>query len=85
MDPHTSRFWKIGDALSQLANVAFLPNHRGTTSNESISGRAYRCGWTRAQAVIDTLFFFDSGPDGGHCKRAYFRDYYRAFRACGKL
>lgn len=69
------RYVKIGDALSQLLNVALLPDHTGTTANESISGRAFRSGW-RCQKWIDALFFFQSGP--GHCERSYRADLERA-------
>ena len=72
-DP-TVRFWKIGDALSQLVNVTILPHHKDTTSNESISGRSYRCGWTLVEKLINGLFFFD--PD--HCRQAHMRDVERA-------
>lgn len=71
----TSRLVKIGDALSQLCNVAFLPNHRSTTPNESISGRAYRMGWIRTQMVIDFIF---SPFEKNHCKTAYLNDIARA-------
>jgi hypothetical protein len=74
-DP-TPRLWKIGDALSQLANVALLPGHTSTTANESISGRSYRCGWTRAERLINWLFWSD--PD--HCRQAHLRDLKRAKR-----
>jgi hypothetical protein len=66
----TSRLWKVADAISQLLNVLLLPLHRETTANESISGRSYRCGWKRAERVINLLFWFD--PD--HCRQAHFRD-----------
>ena len=46
---NTPRLIKIGDALSQLANVTLLPRHRETTANESISGRAHRLGWRRTE------------------------------------
>jgi hypothetical protein len=68
------RIIKIGDALSQLANVALLANHADTDANESISGRSFRCGWTRAQRVINILFWWD--PD--HCQSAHRRDVQRA-------
>jgi len=71
----TSRIGKIGDALSQLVNVALLPRHRETTANESVSGRAYREGW-RVTRWIDTLFFWQRTP--GHCERAYLADLERA-------
>ena len=67
------RIFKIGDALSQLANVALLPNHADTCANESISGRAYRNGW-RVQKVINWIFFWQDD----HCKQAYLYDLERA-------
>jgi hypothetical protein len=71
---NTPRLIKIGDALSQLANVAFLPRHRETTANESISGRAHRCGW-RVERFIDWLF---APWESNHCRRAYEADLHRA-------
>jgi hypothetical protein len=69
-----SRIVKIGDALSHLANVAVLANHADTDANESISGRSFRCGWARAQRVINILFWWD--PD--HRQSAHRRDVQRA-------
>ena len=62
-----------GDALSQLANTLLLAGD----PNESISGRAYRCGWRRTEAIIDWIFspFHDS-----HCLKAYTNDAERARR-----
>lgn len=54
MIDNTPRWTKIGDALSQLLNVALLPRHKETTANESISGRAHRCGW-RSEALPPRL------------------------------
>lgn len=71
----TSRIYKIGDALSQLANVAFLPNHRATTPNESISGRAHRMGWKRTERLIDWLF---SAWEKDHCRLSHEADVARA-------
>ncbi len=71
----TSRLYKIGDALSQLVNVALLPMHHETTANESISGRAYRCGWRRTEAVINWLF---SPWETDHCRKAFEADRLRA-------
>lgn len=71
----TSRLIKIGDALSQLANVAFLPNHEQTNPNESISGRAYRMGWKRTEKFINALFYL---WEKDHCKLAYEADVIRA-------
>lgn len=70
-----NRLLKIGDALSQLANVAFLPNVHQTTANESISGRAHRMGWARTEKLIDCLF---SPFEKDHCKLSYEADIRRA-------
>ena len=75
MSDKTARLIKIGDALSQLINVALLPRHHETTANESISGRSYRCGWKRAQRVIDWLF---SPFEKDHCRASYDADLRRA-------
>ena len=72
---NTPRLIKIGDALSQLFNVALLPRHRETTANESISGRAHRMGWRRVERVIDMLF---SPWERDHCRRAHDADLRRA-------
>ena len=69
-----SRLGKIGDALSQLVNVAFLFDHRDTDANESISGRSYRKGWVSAEKFINGLIFWDND----HCRRAFERDLERA-------
>lgn len=74
MQDPTPRLLKIGDALSQLGNVMFLPNHRDTTPNESISGRSYRNDWVWAVRVIDAIL----GQD--HCQEAFLRDIERAHR-----
>ena len=72
----TPRIIKIGDALSQLVNVALLPGHRQTTANESISGRAHRCGW-RAERWIDAIF---RPWEKDHCRRAHEADLARAMK-----
>jgi hypothetical protein len=73
MRDDTSRIWKILDALSQLANVTLIPNHKDTTANESVSGRAYRKGWG-IRHFINLLFFWQEN----HCEAAYFNDLARA-------
>jgi hypothetical protein len=69
------RLFMVADAISQLFNVAFLPNVHETTANESISGRAYRQGWTRTQRFIDWLFFL---VESEHCKQSHYADVKRA-------
>ena len=67
---------RIGDATSQLANVAIF---LGENPNESISGRCYRMRhkkqWSIAMTVIDFLF---SPIQVGHCEKAYDNDVLRA-------
>ena len=58
------------DACSQLANVLLLNGD----ANESISGRAYRCGWFRTERAINALLFWE--PD--HCRLAHQADVLRA-------
>lgn len=64
---------RTGDALSQFTNALLLAGD----PNESISGRAYRCGWRRTEAVIDWLF---SPFQSNHCLKAYTNDVERARR-----
>jgi hypothetical protein len=71
----TPRIIKIGDAMSQLLNVALLPAHTKTTANESISGRAHRCGWRRTERLIDWLF---RPWESDHCRRSHEADIQRA-------
>lgn len=75
MNDNTSRLIEIGDALSQLFNVALLPNHKSTTANESISGRSHRCGWKTAERIIDFLF---SPFEKQHCLKSHEADVRRA-------
>lgn len=72
---NSNRITKIGNAMSQLANVTLLPNHKMTTANETISGRAHRMEW-QIEKVIDVIFFWEQNPR--HCKRAYLSDLDRA-------
>lgn len=74
MQDPTPRLIKIGDALSQLFNVAVLPRHKETNANESISGRSHRQGWTLMARFIDLLL------GEGHCERAFLNDIKRAHR-----
>jgi len=76
----TPRIIKIGDALSQLINVALLPGHRQTTANESISGRAHRMGWRRIERVIDAVF---SPLERDHCRKAHEADVARSMKRLG--
>lgn len=56
---------RIGNAISQLLNVALLNGH----PNESISGRSYREGW-KIRKVIDFIFWFD--PE--HCLNSHLNE-----------
>lgn len=69
------RLLMIFDALSQLINVAFLPNIDQTTANESISGRAYRQGWKKTEKAINWLFFL---VESDHCRKSHEADIARA-------
>jgi len=67
---------RVGDALSQLLNVAFF---LGSNPNESLSGRSYANKeksyfWFIMFNVINFLFFFQDN----HCKLAYTADLERA-------
>jgi hypothetical protein len=75
MRDDTPRVLKVLDALSQLLNVLVWPGHRDTTSNESLSGRAYRQGlWI--EPVINAMFPRQRNPR--HCQQAYLTDLERA-------
>lgn len=65
---------RVGDATSQLVNVAVL---LGDNPNESVSGRSHRVksqskAWNWVNAAIDYVF------DEDHCERAYVNDVARA-------
>jgi len=67
---------RVGDATSQLVNVAVL---WGQNPNESISGRSHRMkdkskAWKWLNATVDYIF------DENHCERAYVNDVARAQR-----
>lgn len=68
--PESNYLVRIGDALSQLANVLLL----GGQANESISGRAYRSGWVMTTALIDRLIWWERE----HCRRSHEADVLRA-------
>lgn len=75
-------FIRIGDAFSQLINVAFLWSKN---PNESVSGRAYRLQgesklWAGARVLIDWL----ARPfEKNHCMKAYLKDVARAKKLLG--
>ncbi len=65
---------RVGDATSQLINVAIL---FGDNANESVSGRSHRLkdkhkAWAWMNASINFVF------DDDHCERAYNNDVTRA-------
>lgn len=69
----TSRLIRLGDAVSQFANVLIFngdPNH-------SISGDAYRFRRTRLAAIIDAVF---RPFEADHCRQAYINDVKKARR-----
>jgi hypothetical protein len=53
-------------ALSQAVNAALLNGH----PNESLSAHTHRAGWTRAEKLIDAIFFWQPA----HCRAAYLTD-----------
>lgn len=74
LDGTLSYVIRIGDATSQLVNVAVF---FGDNANESVSGRSYRLkdkhrAWAWLNASIDYVF------DDNHCERAYNNDVARA-------
>jgi len=62
------RIVRILDGMSGLLNVAIFNGE----CDESVSGRAYRCGWYDLEMWID--FFLGRG----HCQQAYLNDLSRA-------
>lgn len=77
LDP-TPRSVKILDAVSQLGNVANpFWDHTDTTANESISGRAHRCGWW-IERPINAFFRVFGQRD--HCRAAHCKDIDRAYK-----
>jgi len=65
---------RVGDATSQLVNVAIL---FGDNANESVSGRSHRLknkskAWAWMNSSINFVF------DEDHCERAYLNDVTRA-------
>ena len=71
---------RVGDATSQLVNVAVL---FGDNANESVSGRSHRLkdkhkAWAWLGASIDFVF------DDNHCERAYNNDVARAAKTLGE-
>jgi hypothetical protein len=53
-------------AVDQLANAII-----GGWPDETISSRAHREEWKKAEKFIDTLFWFDKQGDIGHCELSY--------------
>ena len=68
---------RVGDALSQLANVAFLG---GRNPNESVSGRCWRQNehWFFGKLRIAIDGFFRLFGQQAHCADAYRADLSRA-------
>lgn len=76
MRDDTPRLVKMLDAVSQFGNVSWpFWDHRTTTSNESISGRAHReRRWI--EPWIDAMFPWQHNPK--HCEQAHLNDLERA-------
>lgn len=68
---------RVGDAISQLINVAVL---FGQSANESISGRAWRQRNThRSWGIMRILIDWIASPvESDHCKKSYDNDVVRA-------
>ena len=71
---------RVGDATSQLVNVAVL---FGDNANESVSGRSHRLkdkhkAWAWMNASINFVF------DDDHCETAYNNDVARAAKTLGE-
>jgi len=68
---------RVGDAISQLINVAFL---FGQSANESISGRAWRQQNThRSWGILRILIDWIASPlESDHCEKSYNNDVVRA-------
>ena len=71
---------RVGDATSQLVNVAVL---FGDNANESVSGRSHRLkdkhkAWAWMNSSINFVF------DDDHCERAYNNDVTRAAKTLGE-
>lgn len=49
-------------AIDQLINAIL-----GGWADETLSSRAWRCGWIKTQITIDTILFFDKN----HCYMSY--------------
>ena len=70
--------FRIGDAVSQLANVVIFFSDN---ANESISGRSYREKhkpfWDKMRILVDWLF---SPIEADHCEKSHTNDVARAAR-----
>lgn len=55
---------QVAIALDQFGNVLL-----GGMADETVSARAYRCGWLRTQKAINWAF-----RDPNHCRDAYFSE-----------
>ncbi len=72
----SKRAYRLAFGFDQTANVAIGGHH-----DEKISSRAHRCGWKRAEALIDALFFFD--PE--HCRTSFENEVAEAQRYLRKV
>ena len=61
-----SRMHRCMDALSAACNALLLDG----MPSESISGRAWRCGWRRTVRVLNAVCFWNNN----HCRGAHASD-----------
>lgn len=72
-NPEKRPYWMallIG--VDQMANALL-----GGYPDETLSSRAHREGWTTAERLINTLFWFDRQGELRHCQMAYYGELYR--------
>lgn len=63
MDRRPPYLTRILVCISQLVNVVLLDGD----PDEMLSSRAYRCNWTLAVLLIDSVFWWQKD----HCKQSY--------------
>lgn len=70
---------RVGDAISQLLNVAIF---LGTNPNESVSGRSWRLKHQLFWGLMAKAIDFAASPfETDHCKKAHEADFQRALNA----
>ena len=65
------------DAVSQFVSVSTARDHFGTSSNESISGRAYRLKLRRMKWID---WMFRRFGEDNHCANSHYQDVARAIQ-----